>query len=64
MEWGRVSGYKDKRVCIMSDLLCEAIILNIEGGGGLRDLHMIKWQRTIHSHCNNVNFILYHTYVK
>ena len=42
MEWGRVSGYKDKRVCIMSDLLCEAIILNIDGGGGFRSVSVKK----------------------
>ena len=40
------------------DLCGDVIALYLDHGGDYTNTHVIKWHRTIHTHCSNVNFLV------
>ena len=60
MVWGR--GSKCEYKSFVRELCGNAVLLDLDCGGGIMNLYMIKWQRTINSHCPSASFILYYTY--
>lgn len=59
MVWGEeVNEYKG----FVRELCGNAVLLHLDCGGGIMNLYMIKWQRTINLLVPQCSFILYYAY--